>query len=100
MAIWKLSPIDLTDRNWQTSTHKGVAIVRAPSEEVARRAASLAFNVATRVVLGETTKVSPWPDFGLVDAQRLENERWPAAGDVEILDPPHHNDELAGVRWE
>lgn len=36
MALWKLQPLDLSDSNWEASSHRGVVIVRAPDEETAR----------------------------------------------------------------
>jgi hypothetical protein len=36
MPLWKLRPLDLSDPNWEASSHRGVVIVRAPDEETAR----------------------------------------------------------------
>jgi hypothetical protein len=45
MTIWQLSPVDLSDPNWQASSHRGPAIVRAPDEKTARDVAQSAFGV-------------------------------------------------------
>ena len=36
MPLWKLQPLDLSDPNWEASSHRGVVVVRAPDEETAR----------------------------------------------------------------
>jgi Flp pilus assembly protein TadD len=48
MVLWELRPVDLADPNWEASSYRGVAIVRARSENAARRAAQDAFGVKTR----------------------------------------------------
>ena len=48
MPVWKLTPIDLDDPNWEASSHRSAAVVRAPDEDAARAAAAKAFDVATR----------------------------------------------------
>ena len=35
MPLWKLEPVDPTDRNWEASTYKGEAIVRAENSGAA-----------------------------------------------------------------
>lgn len=99
MTLWKLSPVDLSHRNWDASTHKGPAIVRAPSENIARHAASIAFGMATRSTPGEDVKFTPWRHGDLVRAERVTDPRWPDDGPVAILDPEHHNDAVARVKF-
>jgi len=48
MPVWKLTPTDLSDPNWEASSHRGMAVVRAPDEAAARAAAAEAFDVPTR----------------------------------------------------
>ena len=40
MPVYRLVPIDPRDPNWRASTHRGVAVVRAGSEEQARSSAA------------------------------------------------------------
>lgn len=97
MPIWKLSPIDLADPSWEASTHKGVAVIRAPDEQTARVAASTAFSLATLVVHGRRTIIPPWRYAGLVSAERLTGAPWPEEGEIEVLDPANANDNIKGV---
>ncbi|SRR5260221_14755252 len=100
MALWKLTPIDVANRNWEASTIKAPAIIRAPTEEIARAAASAAFQIATFLEPGTEMRHPPWKDPGLVNAETIEDARWPSTGDVAILDPPHFNKEIEGLRWK
>jgi hypothetical protein len=87
MPIWKLTPINLNDRNWAASTHKGEAIVRAESEKHARDLACLAFVIATHRVPGTTVKVIPWRLSELVTCERLEDSEYPEEGPEGVLVP-------------
>ena len=60
MTVWKLTPVDLLDSNWNASSHRGEVIVRARSEEAARALAADAFNVATRFSPGAGIQAPPW----------------------------------------
>lgn len=72
MPLWKLEPIDLTDRNWEASTYKGEAIVRAENSGAARLLAARAYGIATKQVLGEEVKIVPWDYSGLVRATQVQ----------------------------
>jgi hypothetical protein len=37
MRIWTLSPLDTSARDWEASTYRGVAIVRAKNEDEAQQ---------------------------------------------------------------
>lgn len=87
MALWKLTPIDLLDPNWEASSHRGTAIVRAPDEAAARAAAAEAFDVATRFPPGVGVKVPPWMRASLVKAEEITDRRYDLQGPVQILDP-------------
>jgi hypothetical protein len=87
MAIWKLSPIDLLDANWETRSHRSIAIVRAPDEAAARTAAAEAFDVATRFPPGSGMRVPPWTRANMVKAERITDRRYDPGGPVQILDP-------------
>jgi hypothetical protein len=87
MPVWKLTPIDPSDPNWQASSHRGMAVVRAPNEAAARAAAAEAFDVATRFPPTGGAKFPPWNSPALVKAERIDNPRYEAEGPTEILDP-------------
>jgi hypothetical protein len=87
MAIWRLTPIDLADTNWEASSHRGVAIVRAPDEEGARDAAKNAFGVKTRFQLGAGVKAPPWKRASVVKAEMIDDPRYELDGPAEVLEP-------------
>ncbi len=87
MALWKLTPIDLLDPNWEASSHRAVVIVRAASEEAAREAAAEAFDVKTRFAPGQGMKAPPWKRPALVQAEAIQDPRYEAEGPTEVLEP-------------
>jgi len=87
MALWKLTPIDLLDPNWEASSHRGVVIVRAPDEAAARSAAARAFDIATRFPPGAPVRVPPWTRDILVKAETVEDDRYDARGPTQVLEP-------------
>src|SRR3974377_1602994 len=84
MPLWKLTPIDLHDPNWESSSHRGAAVVRAPDENAARAAAAQAFDVATRFPPRGGAKFPPWHSPALVKAEPIEDPRYKAEGPTEI----------------
>ena len=78
MTLWKLTPIDLLDPNWEASAHRGPAIVRAPDEAAARAAAAKAFDIATRFPPGTAVRVPPWTRASLVNAEEIDDRRYDA----------------------
>ena len=87
MPLWKLQPLDLSDPNWEASSHRGAVIVRAPDEETAREEAERAFGVKTRFSPGEGIKVPPWMRPSLVAAERVRDQRYEEEGPTEVLEP-------------
>jgi hypothetical protein len=87
MPVWKLTPIDLSDANWEASSHRGAAVVRAPDEDAARAAAAQAFDVATRFPPRGGAKFPPWRNPAMVKAEPIVDPRYEAEGRIEILDP-------------
>ena len=87
MPLWKLMPVDLSDPDWEASSHRGLVIVRAPNEEAARDEAEKTFGVKTRFKPGAGVKAPPWKRSALVKAERIEDPRYESEGPVEILDP-------------
>ncbi len=87
MPVWRLTPIDLSDPNWQASSHRAAAVVRAPHETAAREAAADAFDVATDFPPRGGAPFPPWRSAALVKAERIEDPRYEEQGPTEILDP-------------
>ena len=91
MPVWRLEPIDLTSEHWATSTHKSVAIVRAPSEDIARQQATRAFGIMA-VSRSAEALFSPWGQNNLVRCTRIERSEFREDGPATILEPPHFGD--------
>jgi hypothetical protein len=87
MPVWRLIPIDLDDRNWEASSHRGLVIVRAPSETSAREAAEKAFGIPTRFPPVKGLRVPPWLRSEIVRAEIIDNPVYPVEGATEILEP-------------
>jgi hypothetical protein len=87
MPVWRLVPVDLDDPNWQASSHRGVAVVRAPSEKTARETAEAAFGVATGFRPGKGMRIPPWIRPELVRAEIIDRPAYPMEGPTEILEP-------------
>jgi hypothetical protein len=87
MPLWKLQPLDLSDPNWEASSHREVVIVRAPDEESARDEAQRAFGAKTRFSPGAGVKTPPWKRASLVSAERVRDERYEEEGPTEVLEP-------------
>jgi len=87
MPIWKLTPLDLGDPNWQASSHQGIAIIRARTEAQARATAAKAFDVKTRFSPGQGQRLPPWKRAALVKAERVEDRRYEADGPAAVLEP-------------
>ena len=61
MPLWKLTPIDMENPNWEASTHKGEVIARAETEEKARSLCVSAFRTgATKGHVGAIIPYPPW----------------------------------------
>jgi hypothetical protein len=87
MPVWRLIPIDLDDPNWEASSHRGLAVIRAPSETSARETAEAAFGVATGFRPGKGTRIPPWMRSELVKAEIIDHSVYPAEGPTEVLEP-------------
>ena len=87
MAIWKLTPIDLGHRNWQASSFAQEIIVRAGSEDKARKIATNAFCKGVTSPPGEEIPTNPWSQPALVSASEIKGSNYPETGQEEILDP-------------
>jgi osmotically-inducible protein OsmY len=91
MPIWQLSPVDLADPNWEASSHRGPAIVRAPDEKSAREVAQSAFGVTTRFK-HHPRLIAPWTRAKLVHASHIEDQRFDPEGPSGVLVPSFEAD--------
>lgn len=87
MALWKLSPIDLTDPSWQSSSHRGPAIVRAKNEDQARAIAARSFDLPVGFRPGQGVHAPPWRRASLVRIEAIDDPRFTPDGPDEVLDP-------------
>jgi hypothetical protein len=92
MRIWRLSPVDLSDPNWEASAHKGIAIVRAENEEEARKLAQQAFGVKTRFAPGAGIIAPPWQRPEHVTAMIVLDSPYDPEGPPEVLQPSFARD--------
>jgi hypothetical protein len=92
MTIWCLRPRDLSDPNWEASSHRAAVIVRAPDEKAAREVAEAAFGVKTRFRPGAGIIAPPWKRAELVIAERITDERFQADGPSMVLSPSFESD--------
>lgn len=104
MPIYRLTPRNLDHKDWQSSLYKNQVVVRAPSEETARWAATAAFKIPSPYVPGTPFRDNPWKQEALVrvtevaDAE-LEKPWWSDDGPVQILKPVGYNDALQHTPW-
>jgi len=87
MAIWALTPVDLTDPNWEASSHRGRVLVRAPNRQKARAIAARAFGVKTGFRPRQGPRFPPWNRAALVTVERVYDSRFEERGATEVLDP-------------
>jgi hypothetical protein len=87
VPLWRLKPIDLSDPNWEASSHKGAVIVRASNEEAARQVADKAFAIKTRFPPGHGVIAPPWLRPALVSAERISDPRFSSEGPDVVLEP-------------
>ena len=87
MPIWELRPVDLTDPNWEASTYRGKAVVRARSERLARETAERAFGVKTRFAPKKGAIAPPWKRPDLVATELVETSIYNPEGAAAVLYP-------------
>jgi hypothetical protein len=83
MQIYRLSPVTIDAPEWGASVYKGPVLVRAETEDHARRLACDRYWIATKTA-GLTP---PWTRTDLVEAQVLAQPRHPTDGPFMILEP-------------
>jgi hypothetical protein len=87
MPIYKLTPIDKISNHWRASTHRDYVIVRAASEDEARKKATSEFGIAAQREPGRNTLFSPWEQPNIVSCQRLEKSNYEEKGPAAVLYP-------------
>ena len=87
MPLWKLTPLDLKDPNWEASSHHAMAIIRAPDEETARDEAQKALGVKTGFAPEKGIKAPPWKRANLAKVELIEVQRFDSEGPTEVLEP-------------
>jgi hypothetical protein len=87
MPVWRLTPTNLADPNWEASSHRAAAVVRAANEAAAREVAAAAFDVPTRFAPRSGAKFPPWSSPALVKAACIDDARYESEGPAEVLDP-------------
>jgi hypothetical protein len=80
----RLIPVDLQAAAWQATIYKGAVVVRAVSERQARELACMDFSDASLPVA--TLVDPPWAQPAVVRAEPLDDPRFAASGDPEILE--------------
>lgn len=98
MPVFRLSPVDLLDPNWEASSHRGPAIVRARDESAARAIAEKAFAVKTGFPPGHGIRVPPWTRPQLVTVGRIDDPRWQNNDGDGVLDPSFEQDLIHALR--
>ena len=92
MLLYRLTPTNLNDPNWRTSTHRDVAVVRADSEEQARSLISKAFNTTLAASSPGGKIATPrWQHPHAVRAEVVQDQRYRSEGRAGILEPWGYN---------
>jgi hypothetical protein len=92
MLLYRLTPTNLNDPNWRTSTHRDVAVVRASSEEQARSLVSTAFDTTLAPSSPGGKIATPlWQHPHAVRVEVVQDQRYRAEGRVGILEPWGYN---------
>lgn len=100
MPVFRLSPVDLLDPNWEASAHRGPAIVRARDEAAARAIADKAFAVKTSFPSGHGIRVPPWTRPQLAKVEHVDDPRWRSDDSDGVLEPSFDLDLSAKPRRE
>lgn len=88
MPLWKLTPLNADDPNWEASVFRDSVIVRADDSRIARLLAARAFGIATKHRAGEAVKIVPWDYRGLVRCEEVPaTEDYTEEGEPGIVHP-------------
>ncbi len=87
MKVFKAEPIEskLSDDRWKASTHKSVVIVRAETEDKAMTLLEWRLLMPTKRQVGAEVLTPPWGDKSLVEWSEVNDSKYPAEGNAEIL---------------
>jgi hypothetical protein len=86
--LYRLTPINRLDPNWQTSVYRGEAVIRADSEDLARSLASKAFGTTLAPSSpGKTIATQLWQRTDAVQAELVQDQRYRSDGAAGILEP-------------
>ncbi|MCH7806944.1 MAG: hypothetical protein IH995_07360 [Proteobacteria bacterium] len=86
MPIYKLEPIDLDDRDWEASTHKGSVTLRAKDPTAAISLAKVSFGIAAARKFPQEILANPWNKH-MVSCAEIFDSEYPIEGNEEILEP-------------
>ena len=88
MLLYRLTPTNLNDPNWRTSTYRDVVVVRASSEEQARSLVSKAFDTTLAPSSPGGKIATPlWQHSYAVRAEVVQDQRYRSEGPAGILEP-------------
>jgi len=88
MPIWRLTPINLQDPEWQASLYKGEVFVRAADADQARQTAAVALRTQVDVRrVQDTSWTTPWTQAHLVTCMREEGSIYQDDGPDAVLWP-------------
>jgi hypothetical protein len=99
MPLWKLIPMDLHDSLWSRSVYRGEAVVRAPTEKVARSVATLTFGQVRKPERGQRSSDAPWRNATQVHAERIVDAQWGDEGPVMVLEPAGYGVDYSNIRF-
>lgn len=74
-------------RDWESSTYRGVAIVRASNEQEARQCAMQRFAIATKRDPKEGMRICPWVQGTFVSCEELVDSKYQTIGEAAVLEP-------------
>ncbi len=84
--IFKLEPANLTAAEWENSTYRDAAIIRAATEQEARQCAATAFTYVRDTQPGDDP-VSPWLQPELATCVPCDDPAYDAEGPAMIIAP-------------
>lgn len=87
MKIFKLTPTGVGDGDWERSSYKGEAVIRAESEDQARAIASVRFAMAKNTRPGQIITFPPWRNSTSVACTILSSSENSTSGPAALLMP-------------
>jgi len=88
VPIFKLIPLDPKNHNWWASIYRDEVIIRAESEDRARKIAYLAFGRMPERIPGFPVPCDPWErSTGTASCEPLKDANFDQEGEEAILSP-------------